>query len=337
MTRQKIKRRTPARQPYSLARKTEVLAIFERGRTQGIPDIDIIKQCNVSQATLYRWLRETDVRTPKWRKVCVARLNDAIRRLAENRHENKWSMLDAVFTFASWLHWPSNPEYIPTGAASMLSLYALKTEGKAFASELSVEAQQALCRNILLHSMGSIASGFDFDIPVFRVDQLDDQPFTIRDLIGEGCNTLLGMADEADRRFAPSINKIVYLMKCGSFRYKWEVGHGTLEKTWKEFLPAAPFFYIEMYHSSLDWMLYPDSHLFVPKVEELISDAEEFPGYFSRCKAATLKLAASMPTGRSLPLMFPIFPQNLASEPTAHSVLSGAIKIKLSGYRSADK
>ena len=74
---------------------------------------------------------------------------------------------------------------------SMLSLYALKTEGKAFASQLCEEAQQSISRNLLLHSMATIASGFDFDIPVFRVDELDDQPFTMRDLIGEGCGALL--------------------------------------------------------------------------------------------------------------------------------------------------
>ena len=75
-------RRRGSRRPYTLAEKNEVLATFERGRRRGIPDAEIICECGVSQATIYRWIRETDVKTPKWRGVCLDKLEAAIANLS---------------------------------------------------------------------------------------------------------------------------------------------------------------------------------------------------------------------------------------------------------------
>ena len=105
----------------------------------------------------------------------------------------------------------------------------------------------------------------------------------------------------------------------------------------KNFYPAAPFFYVEIYHSGLDWMLYPDSHLFVSKVDELTAAAAQFPTYFRRCKSVVSALKAAMPKGSGSPPWFPRFPTDLAEEPVQTAPLSKSIKNMLGGYRSADR
>jgi hypothetical protein len=313
-----------------------LLRRYAAERARGITAQDVADSLGVPLSSIYRWIEaDKKARSEPTKSASLMTVSDAIEKLCSQGNDLSDKM-EALFHFISWLRWPTKLNDHSLMVTSCITSYFEQTRGPVALSDLKHDDQKMLMKYLRLDVLRRMCSSDFVDYPVFENFPLDGQKYDDRDLLATIVAYLLEQGKSADNsRNSASLNKAFYLNEKGAFRYTWYVSRRTMTTFWAQHSAAAPFAYIDKYHSPFDFSLDPQDEHFANDIDRILSAPADLKTYFQRCRWAVETLTAQLDPRALAGTHFPQFPSLLAAEPTSPPRLTPLIKATLREYRSA--
>lgn len=302
---------------------------------------EIAKRLDISSATLFRWRSLVDQseredaipvhrkRHPNdWATNAIAVLTSADAPAA-----TKFERLEATLKFACWLRWPADIVFQTTALPVFLLAYVRGTSSAKSMVEVEPALQKLFLESLSLDELYG-ALTLQIDIPGFDILGFDNKPFYDHDLLAWVVQFFLWYrAPSLDRRGAASLGKALHAIRRGGFKYSWNTTRPTFRKLWKLSAAAAPFYYVESFHSPLHWILDPSASDFVESIQEILAQPEEVRRYFQRSAWVIKKVHSRRAEQR---IQFPIIPPSVRPEPVPEVALDPKIETLMRDYKSGE-
>ena len=295
-----------------------ILEQLVEAQRQGLTREDFARKHRVSVRSIYRWQQQrfSDAHTVKHDVSRDLSIAGALARLIDDRVTDRLLLLEALFKLIAWLRWPATPNNHPAAIAACIVTYLSAGQSVETLEQLDAAELSLVLRHVRIDVLRRVCTGQSISVPSFDIWPLRDQPYDELDFLANISWFLLAyQPPTTDYRDAVSLNKAYFASQNGIFRYKWPLSHNTFKKYWSLYGAAAPFLYVERFHSNLEFVLNPIHADFAESVDTLIADRTKLREYLSLCRAAVDMLSSRLDR-RSLQAMhLPSFPIGLEAEP----------------------
>jgi hypothetical protein len=311
---------------HSRAEQAEALKKAEALLKDGFSTAWIARELGVSPASYFRWQRHAAMNDEALEHSSLppnALANSSIEHLLQDSSgPPRIDDFIAAFKFASWLRWPSQPRTQLTATAAYLICYIRRATGATYLMELDAPILEALARHVTLADLDNayksqlVAPNFD-DWSYQRDFTQASQRFYDRDAIALIVHFLI--AKEHTRRSHRSSPR-------------WPVEDTYCRSTWRALAPAAPFLYVERFHSRLTWDLNPDDLDFLGPLSELFEDRAALHTFFANSLWVIERLRERLDPRAAAIIDFPTFPSWLTPKPIDPPPLPGNVFVAIDSY-----
>lgn len=302
--------------------KSKYLHEIIKNYKAGLTTSQIARKLGISEASIYRWQRQADdiqrainVRSTDHKIV----IEDAISALLSPRELPKSRKVEALFQFLTWLQWPSDPGYHAAAMINCLCSYQIQSFNVKYIDDIENDWREIVLKYLTVdvaRRFSSPQAGFnpDFEVVSDAATYYDDRQF-----FAQVIAYLISRKFAAKRRpHKPTLDTLQTLVEEGAFGRGWSMTARTFEKFWRARAATFPFFYIEHYHSTLDWSINPQDADFAQIVEEIIENLEVFPLYISQVRWVITRMQEVLDPRASRRIAFPPLPEKIdpiAAEP----------------------
>ena len=300
-------RRSPR---YTPEQRNEMLEAYFKHEALGVPREDIARDLNVSLASIYRWQHQSLFRARKAissRAASNLDLEEAIKNLAQPVLDDRL-FLTSLFKFIVWMRWPSDDEYHLEAVTSCAAGYLSQKFGPICPMELDLEWQRFLFCNLKLDVLSRTCSADAVTYPCFGHMDIEDYPYTTGDVLAEVTKFLIDNEGLQPANAKPTLTR-AYQYISTEARYPWEVSERTFQDFWRKHGPTAPFWYVSVFHSGLDWPSNPTDVTFAAEADQLLQQRDTVTEYFALCRQTCKRLSARLSPQTARRVKFPTFPE----------------------------
>lgn len=321
--------------------KSEIQRVLAKAKAmlaQGATMEVVSRELGVPSSSLYRWRARAatiesakhppyKVRDPnEWANASIAFF------CREHPPRDQVRSLDAAFKFASWLRWPRNVGHQNAGLAFYLLSYFRRTQPTATnLFEIAPELARLFLESVSIEELRCVFD-IDLDLPAFHLPEgIYGHKFDDYDVFASITRLLLWYPNlDNNRQKDVSIRKALFVLQEGGFRHAWPISRSRFNKIWGHAAPAAPFYYIDRFHSRFSWIFDPYATDFIESVDEIISSPREAQKYLLRSCWVIEQLKRRAVLSE---VAFPEFPQ-MPSEPVGPVQLERELLTLMKGYDS---
>lgn len=320
------------------AERANILVMFKQERENGALVQEAASTCRTPISSIYRWMKAEVEKQNNFNKDAAAleEISFSIEALVSHQKLKRMEIAEHLFHFFAWLRWPTKTHYHAPAVMVCLFGYLHSKYGATKASDLNSEEQAYLLKHTRLDILSKMLSSDMYDLPIFENFPIDGQLFDDRDALANICWYMLAAGKSVKNSLlSASLNKALYLLQSGSFRYNWCASRRTLSAFWAANAAAAPFLYVERFHSGLNFSVDPHSPGFAEEVDTLINNQNELRRFFGRCRWAIETLVAQLDPRALHNADFPKFGPNVVAEQLKLSSLPSEIMEALKSYNKS--
>lgn len=270
-----------------------------------------LTKLGISRATLYRWSQKSDKKEHKYLgygKEFID-IKSLISVLSEASSFEVSFLIDCIIDFIAWLRWPRQPHFYAE-ATIPFKLATVRHKGVKHLGELSDAELRWICQSIPVMHLVRYFSLHDTDVFTFSADVFEVD-IANRKLISDIVRFLISFTSTyKEKRRQQSLSKAFKLIEFGFIDHIYHISERTAAKLWREFSPAAPFYFAETI-TGLNFLLDPEDVNFNTQLTRLASRSADLENFVRVALSVVRKLQSTLDPRALNNINFPVFPGSL--------------------------
>ena len=267
---------------HSAAERLRLYQIYQHEFSLGNTTEEIARKLNISASTLYRWQRQAfnEANTPFTKSKTISNIIEVLSRSISCC---SYQLVDNICSFNAWLRWPRKAKYHYHATTAAILQYTVSKYGTGRIGDLNDDFSHGINSRLSLHEIANTYSPNFTGHVDFVQYNLGEQKYTE---IEVAANLGWYLFISKDR---PTFDGAYKTLSEGVGHHTYDFSRSTFQEFWRNYLPSAPFLFVQTYYSGLTWTPDPFSPAYRDLVDEIISQPSERRDFFANARAAVSK------------------------------------------------
>ena len=319
---------------YKADFKIDAVRKFETALEKGEISTEIAKRLKVSISSINRWRRQNEhLQSFSVNRASGDSLIDLAIRVLSDRDSHIEARLEAFFRLIIWQRWPSKPRmHAPAIISLMINYFGAGKNWRSFA-DIDEKSANIIFRNMSIEHTSQLCSPQECPNESFRLEDINSRAYNERDFLAQVILFLFSdPAKYGSSKHRMSLKRAYFASQNGAFRTKYSLSPKSFSALWRGMGAASAFYYVDVYHSSIDFDFDPWSKNFKSDMDSVVSDPDTIIGYLARVKYVIEALEQRLDPRARARLEFPAFPVTLAPEPVRPPALMSDLTAIMHDY-----